>query len=294
MDSFSHFPLSSRTQKGETLRVVALREPCADSTGTGLKKSHYISPTPIQAKSLPHTLRGRDILASAQTGSGKTLAFLIPLLDRLYLEKWSPTDGLGAIVISPTRELAIQTFQQLHALGGYHNFSAALIIGGSSKALAREKERLAKMNILIATPGRLLQHFDSTFGLDVAGVKVLGECDRRYGKRLPLTELCLQSLTKRTVSSTSDSCQHLERCCRIWAQQQQIPHHHDRPCCFPPRSRRRTSERWRSCLCANLSRSASILRKLVVQRAESTENRRSPRCLTSWNNFTLWCYSSGS
>jgi hypothetical protein len=140
----------------------------------GLKKSHYIAPTPIQAQSLPHSLRGKDILASAQTGSGKTLAFLIPLLERLYLERWSPSDGLGALVISPTRELAIQTFQQLHALGGYHNFSAALIIGGSSKALQREKERLGKMNILIATPGRLLQHFDSTFGLEVGGVKVLG------------------------------------------------------------------------------------------------------------------------
>lgn len=141
----------------------------------GLKSSHFISPTPIQSASLPSSLLGRDLLCSAQTGSGKTLAFLIPLLDRLYAEKWGPTDGLGAVVISPTRELAIQTFQQLHAIGGHHTFSAALIIGGSKKALERERERLGKMNILIATPGRLLQHFDGTFGLDVTGVKVLGK-----------------------------------------------------------------------------------------------------------------------
>jgi len=186
-DAFTQFPLSARTQKG-------------------LKKSHYIAPTPIQAKSLPHSLRGKDILASAQTGSGKTLAFLIPLLDRLYLERWSPTDGLGAIVISPTRELAIQTFQQLHALGGYHNFSAALIIGGSSKALQREKERMAKMNILIATPGRLLQHFDSTFGLDVGGVKVLvlDEADRLLDLGfLPTLRAILGHLAPATSSTTS-------------------------------------------------------------------------------------------
>ncbi|KAK8850415.1 ATP-dependent RNA helicase DBP4 [Kwoniella newhampshirensis] len=151
---FSDLPLSSRTLKG-------------------LKSSHFLNPTPIQSLSIPPSLQARDILGSAKTGSGKTLAFLIPLLERLYLEKWGPLDGLGAVVISPTRELAVQTFMQLRDIGKYHNFSAGLVIGG--KPLKEERDRLGRMNILIATPGRLLQHLDSTVGFESGGVKVLAD-----------------------------------------------------------------------------------------------------------------------
>ncbi|KIR51492.1 ATP-dependent RNA helicase DBP4 [Cryptococcus gattii Ru294] len=156
---FSELPMSSKTQKG-------------------LKSSHFLNPTPIQSLAIPPALQARDILGSAKTGSGKTLAFLIPLLERLYLEKWGPMDGLGAVVISPTRELAVQTFMQLRDIGKYHNFSAGLVIGG--KPLKEEQERLGRMNILIATPGRLLQHLDSTVGFDSSAVKVLvlDEADR--------------------------------------------------------------------------------------------------------------------
>jgi ATP-dependent RNA helicase DDX10/DBP4 len=150
---FSQLPLSSRTLKG-------------------LKSSHFLTPTAIQALAVPPALRGQDVLGSAKTGSGKTLGFLIPLLERLYLLKWGPMDGLGAVVISPTRELAVQTFNQLRDIGKYHNFSAGLVIGG--KPLKEERDRLGRMNILIATPGRLLQHLDSTVGFESAGVKCLG------------------------------------------------------------------------------------------------------------------------
>ncbi|KAK4688634.1 ATP-dependent RNA helicase DDX10/DBP4, partial [Tremellales sp. Uapishka_1] len=156
---FSQIPLSSRTLKG-------------------LKNSHFLNPTPIQSLSIPPSLQQRDVLGSARTGSGKTLAFLIPLLERLYLLKWGPMDGLGAVVISPTRELAVQTFTQLREIGQYHSFSAGLVIGG--KPLKEERDRLGRMNILVATPGRLLQHLDSTVGFESAGVKVLvlDEADR--------------------------------------------------------------------------------------------------------------------
>ncbi|WWC98711.1 ATP-dependent RNA helicase DBP4 [Kwoniella sp. B9012] len=156
---FNELPLSSRTLKG-------------------LKSSHFLNPTPIQQLAIPPALRGQDLLGSAKTGSGKTLAFLIPMLERLYLDKWGPMDGLGAVVISPTRELAVQTFNQLRDIGKYHNFSAGLVIGG--KPLKEEQERLGRMNILIATPGRLLQHLDSTVGFESSGVKVLvlDEADR--------------------------------------------------------------------------------------------------------------------
>ena len=139
----------------------------------GLKSSHFLTPTTVQSLAIPPALQGRDVLGSAKTGSGKTLAFLIPLLERLYLLKWGPMDGLGAVVISPTRELAVQTFNQLRDIGKYHNFSAGLVIGG--KPLKEERDRLGRMNILIATPGRLLQHLDSTVGFESAGVKCLGE-----------------------------------------------------------------------------------------------------------------------
>jgi superfamily II DNA/RNA helicase len=61
--------------------------------------------TDIQAKSIPHSIKGEDVLAAAKTGSGKTLAFLVPVLEVLYRSKWGPMDGLGALIISPTREL---------------------------------------------------------------------------------------------------------------------------------------------------------------------------------------------
>ena len=97
------------------------------------------------------------------------------MLERLYLLRWGPMDGLGAVVISPTRELAVQTFNTLRDIGKYHSFSAGLVIGG--KPLKEERDRLGRMNILIATPGRLLQHLDSTVGFESAGVKVLGKLE---------------------------------------------------------------------------------------------------------------------
>ena len=134
--------------------------------------------TPIQKEAVPIALRGRDVLGAARTGSGKTLAFLIPVLEQLYKQRWSNADGLGALVISPTRELAMQIFDVLRSIGGQHTFSAGLVIGG--KDLKHEQDRLRKMNILIATPGRLLQHLDQTVGFDVSNLQVLvlDEADR--------------------------------------------------------------------------------------------------------------------
>lgn len=149
--------------------------------------------TDIQAKSIPISLKGKDILGAARTGSGKTLAFLIPVLEILYRKKWGPSDGLGALIISPTRELvrnlsstfpceksnrnfvcqAVQIFEVLRSIGGYHTFSAGLVIGG--KNLKDERERLSRMNILVATPGRLLQHMDQTFGFESDNLQMLGK-----------------------------------------------------------------------------------------------------------------------
>lgn len=118
------------------------------------------------------------MLGAAKTGSGKTLAFLIPVLEKLYRAQWTEYDGLGALIISPTRELAVQIFEVLRKIGRYHAFSAGLVIGG--KNLKEEAERLSRMNILVCTPGRMLQHLDQTAGFDANNLQilVLDEADR--------------------------------------------------------------------------------------------------------------------
>lgn len=112
--------------------------------------------TDIQAAGIPHALAGRDILGAAKTGSGKTLAFVIPVLERLFIERWSTEDGLAAVIMTPTRELALQIFDVLRLAGKKHQLSAGLITGGK-KEFFEEQERVVKMNVLVATPGRLLQ-----------------------------------------------------------------------------------------------------------------------------------------
>lgn len=155
-----------------------LQLPLTQKTIRGLDKAHFKKLTEIQRKVLPFALKGRDILGAAKTGSGKTLAFIVPILEILHRQEWSPLDGLGALVISPTRELATQIFNVLRKVGQEHTFSAGLIIGG--KNLQEEKQALNRMNIVVCTPGRMLQHMDQTTGLILENLQilVLDEADR--------------------------------------------------------------------------------------------------------------------
>ncbi|KAB5535369.1 ATP-dependent RNA helicase DBP4 [Coniochaeta sp. 2T2.1] len=152
--------------------------PLSAPTAAGLRSSHFETLTDIQARAIPLALKGRDILGAAKTGSGKTLAFLIPVLEVLFRQQWTELDGLGALIISPTRELAVQIFEVLRQIGRKHVFSAGLVIGG--KSLKEEAERLGRMNILVCTPGRMLQHLDQTAGFVVDNLQmlVLDEADR--------------------------------------------------------------------------------------------------------------------
>ncbi|KAG0293517.1 ATP-dependent RNA helicase dbp4 [Linnemannia gamsii] len=152
--------------------------PISQKTLTGLKRANFIKMTDIQRKALPLGLCGKDILGAAKTGSGKTLAFLVPMIEMLYRQKWGPQDGLGALIISPTRELAVQIFEVLRKIGREHSFSAGLIIGGKDWKI--ERELISKMNILVCTPGRLLQHMDQSagFNCDLLQLLVLDEADR--------------------------------------------------------------------------------------------------------------------
>jgi ATP-dependent RNA helicase DDX10/DBP4 len=84
------------------------------------------------------------------------IAFVVPILERLYVERWSVEDGLGAVILTPTRELALQIFDVIRTIGKKHQFSAGLVTGGK-KEFEEEQSRITRMNILVATPGRLLQ-----------------------------------------------------------------------------------------------------------------------------------------
>ena len=152
--------------------------PLSSSTKSALKECKFKEMTAIQRATLPHALCGRDVLGAAKTGSGKTLAYVIPLVELLWRKKWGRQDGVGGIVISPTRELAIQIFQCLTRVGARHSMSAGLLIGG--KDVSEEANRVNKMNILVCTPGRLLQHMDETPLFDCVGLQmlVLDEADR--------------------------------------------------------------------------------------------------------------------
>jgi ATP-dependent RNA helicase DDX10/DBP4 len=136
--------------------------------------------TDVQSRAIPLALQGHDILGAAKTGSGKTLSFLIPVLENLYrLQHVGADAGLGALILSPTRELAIQIFDVLRKIGKHgHMFAAGLLIGG--KSLESEKEALTRMNIVVATPGRMLQHLSQTAAFQVDDLKmlVLDEADR--------------------------------------------------------------------------------------------------------------------
>ncbi|ERF71526.1 ATP-dependent RNA helicase DBP4 [Endocarpon pusillum Z07020] len=161
-----------------TAPILFAELPLSQATQSGLSKSHFKTLTTIQSRAIPAALKSSDILGAAQTGSGKTLAFLIPVLENLYRRRWTEYDGLGALILSPTRELAIQIFEVLRKVGRNHTFSAGLVIGG--KPLREERERLGRMNILVATPGRMLQHMDQTAEFEIGNLQmlVLDEADR--------------------------------------------------------------------------------------------------------------------
>jgi len=118
-------------------------------------------------------------LAFHQSFKNRSAAFVVPVLEKLYRERWTTEDGLGALIISPTRELAMQIMDVIKKVGGKHySLSAGLIVGGHD--YAQEAAVIGRMNILVATPGRLLQHLEQTpdFSVDQLQVLVLDEADR--------------------------------------------------------------------------------------------------------------------
>lgn len=148
-------------------------------TSRALNDMGFETMTPVQAKAIPPLLAGKDVLGSARTGSGKTLAFLVPAVELLHRMKFKPRNGTGIIIISPTRELALQIFGVAKDLIAYHSQTFGIVIGGANRRA--EAEKLEKgVNLLVATPGRLLDHLENTKGFVFRNLKalVIDEADR--------------------------------------------------------------------------------------------------------------------
>lgn len=141
-----------------------------------LKEEGYKSPTPIQEKSIPYLLQGRDLLGCAQTGTGKTASFAIPILQHIYNEGKS-RKNIKAVILAPTRELAIQIGENFNTYSRYTNIKSLVIFGGVSQN--PQTEVLKKgVDVLIATPGRMIDLYNQKF-IDLDNVKyfVLDEAD---------------------------------------------------------------------------------------------------------------------
>ncbi|KAJ2788040.1 ATP-dependent RNA helicase [Coemansia interrupta] len=153
--------------------------PLSEQTKKAIKDMGFTRMTEVQARTIPPLLAGRDVLGAAKTGSGKTLSFLIPAIELLTKLKFKPRNGTGAIIISPTRELALQIFGVARELLKYHSQTFGIVIGGANRKA--EADKLIKgVNLLIATPGRLLDHLQNTKGFIFKNLKtlVIDEADR--------------------------------------------------------------------------------------------------------------------
>ncbi|XP_026938398.1 ATP-dependent RNA helicase DDX18 isoform X2 [Sagmatias obliquidens] len=150
-----------------------------ENTLKAIKEMGFTNMTEIQHKSIRPLLEGRDLLAAAKTGSGKTLAFLIPAVELIVKLRFMPRNGTGVLILSPTRELAMQTFGVLKELMTHHVHTYGLIMGGSNRSA--EAQKLANgINVIVATPGRLLDHMQNTPGFMYKNLQclVIDEADR--------------------------------------------------------------------------------------------------------------------
>src|SRR5919106_6732748 len=140
-----------------------------------IKELGFVRPTPIQSEAIPPALLGRDVIATAQTGSGKTAAFLIPIVNRLIDR---PRRTTRALVLAPTRELAAQILEDLNALCVHTPVTGAAVYGGAGMG-PQEHAFRSGVDVIIATPGRLLDHMRHPYAkLDKIEHLVLDEADR--------------------------------------------------------------------------------------------------------------------
>ena len=172
---------------------LGIEQPLVETLG-GL---NIVTPTPVQEKSIPHVLEGKDLLAAAQTGTGKTAAFGLPIIQTVQQQKRNGTPQ--ALILVPTRELAQQVMDNLTQYSANTDLKIVCVYGGTS--IGVQKKKLEEgADILIATPGRLLDHlFNGNVNISKTGILVLDEADRmldmgfwpdlqRILRRLPQTK----------------------------------------------------------------------------------------------------------
>ncbi|RLV91588.1 ATP-dependent rRNA helicase RRP3 [Spathaspora sp. JA1] len=135
----------------------------------------FTKPTPIQSEAIPHALEGKDIIGLAQTGSGKTAAFAIPILQAL----WEAQQPYFALVLAPTRELAFQIKETFDALGSTMGLRSVCIVGGMDM-MDQARDLMRKPHVIVATPGRIMDHLETTKGFKLKDLKylVMDEADR--------------------------------------------------------------------------------------------------------------------
>ena len=164
-------PASDRPPEGSSFETLPLHA----KLQRGVREIGYRVPTPIQKGTIPHAVSGRDIVGTAQTGTGKTAAFLLPVLERLLEE---PKGRILALILTPTRELALQADAFLRKLAGHTHLRGAPVYGGVGMA-DQERALRGGAEIIIATPGRLLDHMSRGY-VDFRPLRilVLDEADR--------------------------------------------------------------------------------------------------------------------
>lgn len=147
----------------------------SDELIAGLKDLQFLEPTPVQKQAIPIVSEGKDLIACAQTGTGKTGAFVIPIMERVLK---SDRKGIKALILSPTRELASQIDEQIFAIGYHAGITSATVIGGSDFS-QQAKALKAGVDIIVATPGRLIDQ-NKVLGIDFSTLEyfVLDEADR--------------------------------------------------------------------------------------------------------------------
>jgi ATP-dependent RNA helicase DDX18/HAS1 len=151
----------------------------SEQTKKAIRDMGFTRMTRIQAAALPSLLKGKDLLGKAATGQGKSLAFIIPAVELLRTARFAPRNGTGVVVLSPTRELALQLYQVVLEVMRYHSQTHGVVIGGANRK--SEECRLCRgVNLLVATPGRLLDHLHNTRGFVFKNLKmlVIDEADR--------------------------------------------------------------------------------------------------------------------
>ena len=149
------------------------------STQKAITQMGFTRMTDIQARTIPPLLSGVDLLGQAKTGSGKTLAFLIPAVELLLRIGFKARNGTGILIIAPTRELALQIYGVARELTEFHHFTHGIVMGGANRKA--EVERLQKgVNLLVGTPGRLLDHLHNTPGFVYSHLAalIIDEADR--------------------------------------------------------------------------------------------------------------------